>query len=103
MSVIVVVEFVPAKGQADALRDALVASIPAVHEEEGCELYSIQSAEDGRIIMIEKWTTVSLLDEHSAGPAVAALDARIDGLTASKPVVQRLTAIPAGTAEQGSL
>jgi quinol monooxygenase YgiN len=103
MSVIVVVEFVPAEGKADALRDALVASIPAVHEEEGCEHYSIQSASDGRIIMIEKWTAVELLDEHGAGPAVAALDARIAGLTSSKPIVQRLTAIPAGTTEQGSL
>lgn len=102
-AVIVVVEFVPVTGKARELREGLVASIPAVHAEEGCERYSIQADEDGRITMIEKWTTAELLDQHSASPAVEALNRRLDGLLASTPIVQRLEPIAAGTSEQGVL
>lgn len=102
-AVIVVVEFVPVPGKAHQLREGLVASIPAVHAEEGCELYSIQATGDDRIIMIEKWTTAELLDRHSASPAVEALNRRLDGLLESTPTVRRLVPIAAGTPEQGVL
>jgi quinol monooxygenase YgiN len=103
MSVTVVVDFVPRDGCAQALRDALVASVPAVHDEEGCALYSLHADPDGRIVMIESWTSAALLDRHGPGAAVAALDARIDGLLASAPVVRRLEPVPAGTDRQGRL
>jgi hypothetical protein len=43
-TVVVVAVFHAAPGKLDALRSALVEAIPAVHAEEGCELYAIHDA-----------------------------------------------------------
>ena len=101
--VVVVAVFTAAPGQRDALRSALVEAIPAVHAEAGCELYAIHDAPDDQIYMLEKWTSVELLDAHGAGPAVARLQELIAGLTAGAPEVVRMTPIPTGTPEQGLL
>ncbi|WP_375430546.1 putative quinol monooxygenase [uncultured Friedmanniella sp.] len=100
--VVVTALFTPEEGQLDALRAALVTSIPAVHAEPGCELYAIHDGADGRIHMIEKWTTVDDLDVHGAGEAVAALGRATAGLAADVTVT-RMFPIPAGTSEQGLL
>lgn len=101
--VVVTAYFRPAEGAHDALVEALTASIPAVHGEEGCELYAIHDAPDGTIVMIEKWTSAALLDAHGAGEPVAALNRAVDGLLASPVEVTRLAPLSAGTAEQGLL
>lgn len=102
-AVVVVAVFTAAPGQLDALRSALVEAIPAVHEEAGCELYAIHDAPDDQIYMLEKWTSVDLLDAHGSGPAVARLQELTAGLTAGPVQVLRMTPVPAGTPEQGLL
>lgn len=101
--VVVVAIFTPAEGRLDDLRAALVEAIPAVHEEEGCELYAIHDGADGRIWMLEKWTSAELLDAHGAGAAVARLQQLTRGLTAGETEVIRMAPIPAGTQEQGQV
>lgn len=101
--IIVTAVFRPRPGAFDQVVEALRPAIAAVHEEEGCELYAIHRAPDDVVFMIEKWTSAELLDAHGAGPAVAALNASLDGLLESPVEVTRMTAIPAGTAEQGAL
>ena len=100
--IVVLAVFEPVEGMVDALREALVASIPAVHAEQGCELYAIHDGLDGVIYMIEKWTTVEDLDRHGAGEAVAALG-RATAESCVNVEVTRMTPIPAGTEEQGLL
>lgn len=100
--VVVIAVFQPAEGKVDQLREALVASIPAVHAEPGCELYAIHDGPDGVIYMIEKWTTAEQLDAHGAGEPVKALGRAIEGLRAGGEVL-KMTPIPAGTDEQGLL
>lgn len=101
--VVVTAVFVPQEGQYEAVRTALEPAIAAVHREPGCVLYAIHSAPDGSIVMLEKWESAELLDEHGAGEAVAALNASLEG-TLAKPVeVTRLVPIPAGTPAQGAL
>jgi quinol monooxygenase YgiN len=102
-SIVVVAIFTPAPGRLAELRAALVEAIPAVHAEPGCELYAIHDAPKDQIYMIEKWSSVADLDAHGAGPAVARLGELIAGLTTGPAQVRRMTAIPAGTAEQGQL
>jgi quinol monooxygenase YgiN len=102
-TVVVVAIFPAAEGRLDDLRAALVEAIPAVHEEEGCELYAIHDGPDDKIWMLEKWTSVDLLDAHGSGPAVARLQELTRGLTAGDPEVIRMFPIPAGTAHQGQL
>lgn len=101
-TVVVTAVFTPVEGRLDELRQALVASIPAVHAEQGCELYAIHDGADGRIHMLEKWTTVEDLDVHGAGEAVAALGKATAGSAAGVEVT-RMTPIPAGTPDQGLL
>jgi len=102
-TVVVVAIFPAAEGRLDDLRAALVEAIPAVHAEEGCELYAIHDGPDDKIWMIEKWTGVDLLDAHGQGAAVARLQELTSGLTAGPPEVVRMFPIPAGTPQQGQL
>ena len=102
-SVVVTAIFTPAPGQFDALHSALVEAIPAVHAEDGCELYAIHKAPDGTIVMLEKWSSRELLDAHSSGDAVRALSALVGGLMAAPPEVTFLEPLPAGTETQGQL
>lgn len=94
--IVVTAVFQPAEGQRDALVAALHRSIPAVHDEAGCELYAIHDAPDGTIVMIEKWTTVADLDAHAVGAPVVALRESITGLVAAPAVVTRLEPLPVG-------
>jgi quinol monooxygenase YgiN len=103
MSVVVTAVFHPVAGRTAELIDALRASIPAVHDEEGCRLYAIHDAEDGTITMIEKWDSREALAAHAAGPAVKALQAATSGFVAEPVTVTTMTPLPAGTAEQGEL
>jgi len=103
MTVVVTAVFQPVEGRSSELAAALQASIPAVHEEDGCRLYAIHDAADGTITMIEKWDSAEALAAHAAGPAVKALQQGIAGLVAQPPVVTTMTPLPAGTLEQGEL
>jgi quinol monooxygenase YgiN len=103
MSVIVTAIFHPAEGAKERLIEAMGPGIRAVHDEEGCELYAIHDAEDGTITMIEKWSSVELLDAHGSGAAVEVLRRGIDGLLAAPAVVTRMTALPTGDAAKGAL
>jgi quinol monooxygenase YgiN len=102
-TVVVVAIFTAAPGRLDDLRAALVEAIPAVHAEEGCELYAIHDAPDDKIWMLEKWTSADLLDAHGSGSAVARLQELTAGLTSGPPEVVRMHPIPAGTPQQGLL
>ncbi|SDS21096.1 putative quinol monooxygenase [Microterricola viridarii] len=101
--VVVTAVFTPAPGQFDAVHEALLPAIAAVHEEPGCELYAIHRAPDDTIVMIEKWESAELLDSHGEGPAVAALNASLAGRLARPVEVTRLIPLPAGTDLQGVL
>ncbi len=101
-TVVVTAVFTPVEGKLDELRQALAESIPGVHAESGCELYAIHDGADGRIHMLEKWSSVAQLDAHGEGEAVAALQQATAGSLAGVEVT-RMTPIPAGTAQQGLL
>jgi quinol monooxygenase YgiN len=103
MPVVVTAYFRPAPGKHDRVIEALRPAIAAVHEEAGCELYTIHDAPDGTIVMIEKWTSARELDDHGAGKAVRELNASLDGPLATPVEVTRLVPLPAGTEAQGQL
>lgn len=103
MSIVVTAVFTPVEGAFDQVVEALRPAIAEVHEEPGCLLYAIHEAPNGDIVMIEKWESVELLDAHGAGVAVQRLNASLEGLLQKPVEVTRLTAIPAGTTEQGEL
>lgn len=99
----VVAIFHPIEGHRDHVIAALQTAIPLVHDEEGCELYAITEADDGRLVMVEKWTSVELLDAHGAGAPVADLIAALDGHLTQPVEVIRLAPIPIGDPVKGAL
>ncbi|MFP5021593.1 putative quinol monooxygenase [Pseudonocardia phyllosphaerae] len=102
-AVVVIAVFRPAEGRQSELVEALRGVIPAVHDEAGCELYAIHDADDGSVVLVEKWSSRDDLAAHSNGEPIAALRRAVDGLVAGPPEVTRMDALPAGTAEQGVL
>jgi quinol monooxygenase YgiN len=95
-SVVVTAIFTPVEGQKAELIKALQASVPAVHEEEGCELYAIHDADDGTVVMIEKWASREDLERHNHGAAGAALMGRIRHLLARAVTVNKMDPVMAG-------
>ncbi|HKP08288.1 MAG TPA: putative quinol monooxygenase [Microbacterium sp.] len=74
---VVVTVFTPRPEAGGELIEALREYLPEVHREEGCLLYAIHDAEDGTIVLIEKWASRADLDRHNETPALAELDRRI--------------------------
>jgi quinol monooxygenase YgiN len=103
MNVTVTARFEAQEGHEQDLLDALRESIPAVHGEPGCLLFALHSADNGSLVLIEKWESEELLARHLNGEPVAALVDRIKSHITESPEVVRLTAVPAGTDGQGAL
>lgn len=103
MTVVVTAVFTPAPGSRDRLVEALQQAVPAVHDEKGCLLYALHDAEDGSIVMIEKWASAEDPAAHAAGPAVARLNTLVEGLMAEPVLVTTMAPLPAGAPDQGAL
>jgi quinol monooxygenase YgiN len=103
MTVVVTAVFTPNEGALHQVTAALAPAIAEVHEEAGCQLYAIHEAPNGQIVMIEKWDSAELLDAHGAGEPVKRLNASLEGLLKGPVEVTRLSPIPAGTKQQGTL
>ncbi|MDP9696196.1 UNVERIFIED_ORG: quinol monooxygenase YgiN [Arthrobacter globiformis] len=103
MTVVVTAVFTPKEGLHDQVVATLRPSIAEVHQEPGCLLYAIHGAPDGRIVMIEKWQSVELLNDHGAGDPVKRLSSKLEGLLREPVEVSRLVPLPAGTSHQGHL
>jgi quinol monooxygenase YgiN len=95
--------FHPLEGHRDAVVAAMQVAIPRVHDEEGCEMYAITEAADGRLVMIEKWSSQALLDAHGTSPAVHQLLADLDGHLVAPAEVTVLVPLPMGDALKGAL
>ena len=102
MSVVVVATIVPKADQVDAVRTALLAAVPKVHAEPGCELYALHEG-DGRFVRVERWESVEALKVHGRAEALSTLGAELADKLAGPLDVQRLTAVPAGDPGKGAL
>jgi quinol monooxygenase YgiN len=102
VSVVVVATIVPKEGKMDEVEAAFAEAIPAVHGEDGCELYALHRKDD-RLVMVEKWSSQEALGVHSQGETLKALGAKLRELVQSRMDVQVLTPVPAGDAAKGAL
>jgi quinol monooxygenase YgiN len=102
MSVVVVATILPVPEHRAAVIDILRETVGQVHDEDGCELYSLNEAPD-RLIMIEKWASRQALDVHAAGPGLAALGPKLAGKVSGAPEVIVLQAVPAGDPAKGAV
>ena len=102
MPVVIVAAFTAKPESADAVRAACVRAVEAVHDEPGCELYSLHQTGD-TFVFIEQWADQGALNAHSAAPALGALLGQIGGHLAGAPDVKMLEPIPAGDPAKGLL
>jgi len=83
-----------------AAMENVIADVHA--HDDGCLLYALHESDD-QLVMVEKWSSVEALDEHSRGPALAELNEALKGRLAEGLDVQVLRPHPAGTPDQGTV
>jgi quinol monooxygenase YgiN len=102
VSVVVVATITPKADQVDAVRDALLAAVPKVHAEPGCELYAVHEG-DGHFVMVERWESPEALKVHGEAEALTTLGGQLANKLAAAPEVRRLAPVPAGEAAKGAV
>ncbi|MBY4574515.1 MULTISPECIES: putative quinol monooxygenase [Gordonia] len=103
--VIVVATISPQPGEEQAVRDAVLAAIPKVHDEPGCVKYALHEAtgDSTDLVMIERWESLEALGAHSKAPALAELGKALGPLLAGPLDVKTFTAVPAGDPAKGAI
>ena len=102
-SPIVVVATMTAKPESvDTVRDACKQAIGAVHQEPGCELYSLHEA-DGTFVFVEQWADADALKTHSTAPAIGALFGALGEHLEGAPDIKMLAPVVAGDPAKGQL
>lgn len=100
---VVVVATMKAKPESvDAVRNACTTAIAAVHDEPGCELYSLHEA-DGTFVFVEQWADADALKTHSSAPAIGTLFGTIGELLDGAPDIKMLAPVVAGDPAKGQL
>ncbi|MFG1927364.1 putative quinol monooxygenase [Cryptosporangium sp. NPDC048952] len=99
---IIVATVLPKPEDREAVKEALLAAAPLVHEEKGCHLYAMHENDD-RFVVIESWESLEDMGTHASGDAFTTMSAALkDKLTAPLDVVV-LDALPAGDPAKGAL
>ena len=102
MSVVVVATITPQPDQVEAVREAILAAVPKVHAEPGCELYAVHEGA-GEFVMVERWESPEALKVHGSAEALTTLGGQLAGKLQGAPEVRRLTAVLAGDAAKGAV
>ena len=102
MSVVVVATITPKPDQVDAVREAILAAVPKVHEEPGCELYAVHEGK-GHFVMVERWESPEALKAHGSAEALTTLGGQLAGKLDAPLDVRRLDAVPAGDPVKGAI
>ncbi|MUL80337.1 MULTISPECIES: putative quinol monooxygenase [unclassified Mycolicibacterium] len=100
---VVVVATMKAKPESvDAVREACTKAVAAVHDEPGCQLYSLHEA-DGTFVFVEQWADADALKAHSTAPAIGALFGTLGELLDGAPDIKMLQPVVAGDPAKGQL
>ena len=100
---VVVVATMKAKPESvDLVRNACTEAIEAVHDEPGCQLYSLHEA-DGTFVFVEQWADADALKAHSTAPAIGKLFGAVGEHLDGAPDIKMLAPIVAGDPAKGQL
>lgn len=102
MSIVVVATITPKPDQVEAVREAILAAVPKVHAEPGCELYAVHEGK-GQFVMVERWESSDALKVHGTAEALTTLGGQLADKLAGPLDVRRLAAVPAGDPVKGAL
>jgi quinol monooxygenase YgiN len=102
MPVTVVATMTAKPESVDAVRAACKTALEAVHQEPGCDLYSLHEA-NGTFVFIEQWADEEALKTHSTAPAVGALFGTIGEHLDGAPDIKMLKQVVAGDPAKAQL
>lgn len=102
MPVVVVATLTVKPESVDTVRDIFTTAVEEVHDEPGCQLYSLhQSGET--FVFVEQWADDEALKVHSTAPAVAKMFTAAGEHLAGAPDIKMLQPIPAGDSGKGQI
>jgi quinol monooxygenase YgiN len=100
---VVVVATMKAKPESvELVRNACTEAIEAVHNEPGCQLYSLHEA-DGTFVFVEQWADTDALTTHSTAPAIGTLFGTVGEHLDGPPDIKMLAPVVAGDPAKGQL
>ena len=100
---VLVATLTPEAGKMDEVEAVLKELIPAVHDEDGCEMYALHRAKD-KFVFVEKWRDGDALAAHAQGPSIKALNERLAGLLATGGgEILMLQPVPVGDPQKGAV
>jgi quinol monooxygenase YgiN len=103
MSPVVVVATLTVKPESvDAVRSICMRAIEDVHQEPGCQLYSLHESGE-TFVFVEQWADADALKTHSTAPAVGTLFKDAGEHLAAAPDIKMLTPVVAGDPDKGQL
>jgi quinol monooxygenase YgiN len=102
MPVVVVATLTVKPESVDTVRDILTRAVEEVHDEPGCQLYSLhQSGET--FVFVEQWADAEALKAHSTAPGVTKMFTAAGEHLAGAPDIKMLQPIAAGDPDKGQL
>lgn len=100
---VVVVATMKAKPESvELVRNACTEAIEAVHNEPGCQLYSLHEA-DATFVFVEQWADTDALTTHSTAPAIGTLFGTVGEHLDGAPDIKMLAPVVAGDPAKGQL
>ena len=102
MPVVVVATLTAKPDSVDAVREILARAVKDVHDEPGCQLYSLHEA-GATFVFVEQWADADALKTHSTAPAVTTMFKDVGEHLAGAPDIKMLTPVPAGELDKGVL
>ena len=84
-----------AKGQEDAVKQAVLACVPPTRAEPGCELYALHTdkQDPSLFVLWEHWKSQQALDDHMQTPHFKTVAKAIDGKLAQPMIIHVLNPI----------
>lgn len=102
MPVVVVATMTVKPESVDTVRDILTRAVEEVHDEPGCQLYSLHETGE-TFVFVEQWADPEALKAHSAAPAIGKMFAAAGEHLSGAPDIKMLQPVPAGDPDKGQL
>jgi quinol monooxygenase YgiN len=102
MPVVVVATMTAKPESVDTVREILIRAVNDVHNEPGCQLYSLHESGD-TFVFVEQWADADALKAHSTAPAVATMFSDAGEHLVGAPDIKMLAPVVAGDPDKGQL
>lgn len=102
MPVVVVATMTVKPESIDTVRDILTSAVEEVHDEPGCQLYSLHNSGE-TFVFVEQWADEEALKAHSTAPAIGKLFSALGEHLDGAPDMKTLQTISAGDPAKGQL